>query len=309
MSRGLDRDDAERLEQQDARSRMTLSQGRAGSGSATEENRAMSARAVLPERTDMRQLGHDRQEIRLGRHRYEWSETEQAVLAEVGRFRTIDEQDIRRVFYRDNPQQFQTDLDHLGKQGLLLRRSVAVGKNGEFRHVAVLSKRAKRLLQHHRTVAGGQAVYAGFVKPAEVSHDASIYRMYEAEAAQIEARGGRVHRVVLDFEFKKKIYAELNKAGDYGDIAYAKRQEDLAKLHDLPIVDGKISLPDLRIEYENPDGSRAHVDLELATENYRPGHMSQKVRAGFKMYGVNSTSRGHRAEWEGRELTADVLAL
>ena len=54
---------------------------------------------------------------------------------------------------------------------------------------------------------------------------------------------------------------------------------------------------------------RRHVDLELATENYRPAHMSQKMRAGFKIYGVNSTSRGRRAEWEGRELTAQVLAL
>jgi hypothetical protein len=37
--------------------------------------------------------------------------------------------------------------------------------------------------------------------------------------------------------------------------------------------------------------------------------MSQKLRAGFKIYGVNSTSRGRRGEWEGRELTARVLAL
>jgi hypothetical protein len=173
----------------------------------------------------------------------------------------------------------------------------------------VLSKKAKKLLQHQGVAQPGQALYAGFVKPAEVSHDASIYRMYEAEAAQIEAGGGRVSRVVLDFEFKRKIYSELNKDGDYGGLEYARRQEELARLHDLPIVDGRISLPDLRIEYEAADGSRAHIDLELATENYRPGHMSQKTRAGFKMYGVNSTSRGHRAEWEGRELTADVLAL
>jgi len=192
---------------------------------------------------------------------------------------------------------------------MLLSRSVSVGKKGETRRVVVLSKRAKRLAQHHRLVPEQQAVYAGFVKPSEVSHDASIYKMFEAEAAGIEAAGGRVDRVVLDFEFKKKIYSELNKNGDYGDLSYARRQEDLARLYELPVVDGKISLPDLRIEYETADGERRHVDLELATENYRPAHMSQKLRAGFKIYGVNSTSRGRRAEWEGRELTAEVLAL
>lgn len=309
MSRGPDRDDEDRLQEQSAPSRMTLSQGRGGSGSSTKEERAIRSGAGASARSELRHLSHDRQEVRHGRHRYEWSETEQAVIAEIGKFRTLDQEDVERVFFRSNPKQFRADLDHLAKQGLLLRRSVSVGKNGDTRRVVVLSKRAKKLIQHHRLVVDGQAVYAGFVKPAEVSHDASIYRMYEAEAAQIEARGGSIRRVLLDFEFKKEIYAVLNKSADYGDIAYTRRQEDLAKLHDLPIVDGKISLPDLRIEYDNPDGSRAHIDLELATENYRPGHMSQKVRAGFKMYGVNSTSRGHRAEWEGRELTAEVLAL
>lgn len=64
----------------------------------------------------------------------------------------------------------------------------------------------------------------------------------------------------------------------------------------MPIVDGKISLPDLSLEHETPEGERAHIDLELATENYRPAHMRQKLRAGLKIYGVNSTSRGRRAE-------------
>jgi hypothetical protein len=35
--------------------------------------------------------------------------------------------------------------------------------------------------------------------------------------------------------------------------------------------------------------------------------MQQKTQA--KLYGVNTTSRGHRAGWEGRELTTEVLAL
>ena len=152
-------------------------------------------------------------------------------------------------------------------------------------------------------------MYAGFVKAAEVSHDASIYKINTVEAAEIKAAGGQVHRAVLDFEFKRKIYGELNKKGDCGDLSYARRQEDLAELHELPIVDGKVSLPDLRVEYETADGECAYIDLELATENYRPAHMSQELRAGFKIYGVNSTSGGRRAEWEGRELTAQVLAL
>ena len=52
----------------------------------------------------------------------------------------------------------------------------------------------------------------------------------------------------------------------------------------LKVVNGKIRLPDLRIEYETAGGESARVDLELATEHYRGDHMSAKERAGFKIY-------------------------
>jgi hypothetical protein len=86
-------------------------------------------------------------------------------------------------------------------------------------------------------------------------------------------------------------------------------QQQIANEQQLPMVDGKIVLPDLRIEYETPEGDLDHVDLELATEHYHRGHMEMKARAGFKMYRFVSTSRGRRTQWEGRELTASVLSL
>ena len=154
-----------------------------------------------------------------------------------------------------------------------------------------------------------QAIYSGFVKPAEVPHDAAIYRMYQAEAAQIEGRGGNIHRVVLDYELKKEVYSKLASERNAGAFEYNRRQQEIAAEQRLPIVDGRIALPDLRIEYETPEGELDHVDLELATEHYHRGHMATKARAGFKMYGFVSTSRGHRAQWEGRELTATVLSI
>ena len=66
-------------------------------------------------------------------------------------------------------------------------------------------------------------------------------------------------------------------------------------------------MPDLRIEYETADGEHRHLDLELATEHYSRSQMATKSSAGFKTYGVISTSRGSRPEWEGRELTAGIL--
>ena len=312
MSSGYDRDEGDERgwqEPEDQASRMPLSQGRTGGNAAAPEKPRRPTSDSGPWDSARDPISREHSEIRYGRHIYNWSELERAVMVEVGRFRTMDEEDIARRFYGGIEEPFRQDLKELLGQGLIERRSVVVGKNRDIRHVIALSKRGKKLLERQGDVSRGQAIYAGFVKPAEASHDASVYRMYEAEAKEIRSRGGTVRRVVLDFEFKKKIYAELNKKADYGEISYARRQEELAQLYELPIVNGKIALPDLRIEFETQEGDRAHIDLELATEHYRPGHMRQKTQAGFKLYGVNTTSRGHRAGWEGRELTRDVLAL
>jgi hypothetical protein len=108
---------------------------------------------------------------------------------------------------------------------------------------------------------------------------------------------------------KKEIYSKLARAQDSVALEYVRRQQEIAAEQQLPMVDGKIVLPDLRIEYETPEGDLDHVDLELATEHYHRGHMAMKARAGFKMYGFVSTSRGRRAQWEGRELSATVISL
>ena len=34
--------------------------------------------------------------------------------------------------------------------------------------------------------------------------------MYQAEAARIEREGGKVRRVVLDYELKRKVFSKLN---------------------------------------------------------------------------------------------------
>jgi hypothetical protein len=191
----------------------------------------------------------------------------------------------------------------------LQRRSISVGKNRDTLVILALTKEGAGLVSQDRQLPEGQSIYAGFVKPAEVPHDAAIYRMYQAEAAQIEAKGGKVSRVVLDYELKRNVYAKLAREREAGALEYARRQQEVADGERLPLIDGKIVLPDLRIEYETPEGDLDHVDLELATEHYHRGHMDTKARAGFKMYGFVSTSRGRRAQWEGRELTASVLSL
>jgi hypothetical protein len=269
----------------------------------SEQRRDGNRKTPSPARTN------DRLSMRAIEKWHDLSDRERGTLREIGRFRTIDGEALFKHRYAGKPAAFQKEIARLQQKGFLLRRSISVGKNRHTLVIVALTKEAARLVRQDSQVPPDQAIYAGFVKPAEVPHDAAIYEMYHSEAAQIEARGGRIRRIVLDYELKKEIYSKLARERDSGALEYVRRQQEIAGEQRLPIIDGRIVLPDLRVEYETPEGDLDHVDLELATEHYHRGHMDAKARAGFKMYGFVSTSRGRRAQWEGRELTANVLSL
>ena len=221
------------------------------------------------------------------------SPAQRAAMREIGRFRTLSTSDFIRHQYRGDMQAWRQDAAALSRLGFIEQRSVVVtthskehGRNIQTLSIVVLTKKgrnhSKRFDQDLKT--SGQALYAGFVKPREIAHDAALYRMYQAEAKHIESQGGRIKRIVLDFELKKKAYSPLARARELSPPEYARKQAEIAEANGLKVIDGKIRLPDLRIEYETANGEAARVDLELATEHYRGEHMSAKGRAGFKIY-------------------------
>jgi hypothetical protein len=69
-------------------------------------------------------------------------------------------------------------------------------------------------------------------------------------------------------------------------------------------VNGKIPLPDLRIEYQTRDGEMAKVDLELATGHYKRSQISEKASAGFIVY-----SEGGGFKPEDRDFLSEILSL
>jgi hypothetical protein len=309
MSRGYDHDERDWQESEISASRMPLSQGRGGGDStAAERSRPRPSRAQERDhpprlRTD------DRDDTRARGQRYDLSARERNVLRDIGRFRTVAVDDLLKYQYGGKMAAMRKELIRLQQQELLQKRSISVGKNRHTLVIVTLTREGARIARQDDRLPERQAVYAGFVKPAEVPHDAAIYQMYQAEARQIDARGGNIRRIVLDYEMKKEVYSKLAHERNSSALEYTRRQQEIADEQRLPIVDGRIALPDLRIEYETPEGALDHVDLELATEHYHRGHMETKTRAGFKMYGFISTSRGRRAQWEGRELSAAVLSL
>jgi DNA-binding MarR family transcriptional regulator len=234
-------------------------------------------------------------------------------MEEIGKFRMVSVDDLARFYYQGNRSQMEYALRLLSEQGLVERRTVTIPR-GRLR-VVFLRKEGKALVEQQKRETGsaGQApqrVYANFVKPAEIAHDAAIYRMYQAEAKKIRASGGRIRRVILDYELKKKVYSPLAKVRRrLPPEEFRKRQAEVARENGLEVIEGKIPLPDLRIEYETREGEIAKIDLELATEHYKAGQVAQKTRAGFKMYIAGSTRRLGSAVWEERELTAEILSL
>ena len=240
---------------------------------------------------------------------YQVSPEELETMYDIGRFRTVAIEDLARQRYPGRADDLRQDLRELADQGLIQKHTIWTDRNRSKLAVVVITKRGKELLDHQFKDRGAQQLFAGFVKPAEVAHDAAIYRMYRAEAERIENAGGRISRVVLDYELKKKVYSPLAKAKSLPPLEYAKRQAEVAEENGLKVVEGKIPLPDLRIEYQTSAGEPARVDLELATHHYHGSHLQTKANAGFKMY-ASQDSAGHlKAVLDEREITAGILSL
>jgi hypothetical protein len=204
-------------------------------------------------------------------------------LATVGAFRVVSPDDLDGD--RRGRDIWHGDWQRLADLGLIKREAIA-DREGT-RHLVVLTRDGKALLDAHATArADGrrQEFYAGIVKPRELRHDAQLYRLFKAEADRLERDGGRLTRVVLDYELKRDYQAFLNRKERPADADAKTDRLAFAEAHDLSVIDGHLELPDLRIEYETEDGRLEHRDVELVTEHYSRAQLSGKARAGFGLY-------------------------
>lgn len=261
-----------------------------------------------PEREPSK-LSRERETVELRGYRYQLSASDLATLREISRFRTIAVSDLAKFQYQGRKDLMREDLRSLVEQGLLRQRTVwTAAKSGKL-NLVVVTKVGRELLERNTQMNNGQAFYSGFVKPAEVAHDAAIYRMFQAEKEKIERTGGCIRRVVLDYELKQKVYRPLAKARPSMSFAdYAKRQAEVAAQNALKVTGGKILLPDLRIEYETASGAAASVDLEYATDHYRAAHMRGKAQAGFKFY-APAQSVDRLGQAFDPEIVPDILSF
>jgi hypothetical protein len=238
--------------------------------------------------------GRDREIVHDPREReYTLRGSETRTLSTVGAFRVVPARDLRDHAGREADPR-SGDLRHLREQGLINtvrldgRRDVAV----------VLTDRGRDLLESHRgrDPDPRQEFYSGLKRERDLEHDSQVYQAYLSVAKRLEERDARIERVVLDYELKREyqewLHARDRERDDYDGHPDRTAEEirEWALEHDLPYFDDEVHFPDVRIEYQEPDGRWDRENIEVVTPHYRGAH-GASVRERPRMTRANLTPR------------------
>lgn len=272
------------------RERPEPGRGRVGSGFEMEPQAASDdPRDVFTRDLDLPR-GPSRERVRANNREYRLSGEDVRVMATVGAFRVVPAPDLREPSSR-TPTRPARDLERLRELGLVRTTPYVVGRTRT--NVVTLTSEGRAVLEQGRrpdATGDRQPFYVGISKPRELAHDSRVYSAFVKAADRIAARGGHVHRVVLEEELKREYQRSLqadSRARHQPGGPVEEREEAVARWareHDLPCEDGHVQLPDARIEYEDRDGRRAVEDIEVVTPHYRGAHAAAKVRSGFTRY-------------------------
>jgi hypothetical protein len=280
-----------------------LSRGGRGGGEAA-DRREHDARDAFTRDLDLPD-GRERERVRDRDRVYDIDGAEARMLATVGAFRVVAENDLHAL--RDDARKPHQSIRHLENEGLIRRSPLDANDRA-----VVLTDRGRDLLEANRHVRDErtheprQAFYAGLRKPRELTHDVRVYRAYQRAEERIRGHGGRVNRVVLDYEMKRdyqRFLHERNRGKKDCDGRPDRDAEEIARWareHQLPYDDGHVHFPDARIEYDDRDGRSRFEDLEVVTPHYRGAHAGAAVKSGFTCYVSVRGSSGGRGGWAGR---------
>jgi len=227
-------------------------------------------------------------------------------MKEIGKFRVIAAADLAGYTYGGDGKRMEKEIKHLEREHLVSEKTLEISHRKTLR-VMILTKAGHRLLKRTNLLLDDQVIYHGLQKSREAEHDADLYRLYQKEAARIERAGGRPVRVILDYEIKRTLNRDLALLG--ADKDNLERKAEIAEKYGLAMVNGRIPLPDMRLEYEDAEHLLQRVDLELATREYRPRSLAEKAKAGFAIYGRTEDASRLRRILDERELTQEILTL
>jgi DNA-binding MarR family transcriptional regulator len=280
-----------------------LSRGSRGGSDESRPSPADDPRDVFSRDLDLPR-GPTRERVVVRSHAYTLRGSEVRTLATAGAFRVVRAEELRRP--GDRPTVLDKDLDRLRDRGLVRTMPYVVGR--ERTRLVTLTDQGREVLEAARRPRDGerpQEFYAGIAKSRELSHDVRVHSAYRQASERLIADGNRVTRAVLDYELKREYQAFLQAPNRGRRNSSGRPQRDAAEIarwaqeHQLPMVDDRVQFPDVRIEYERPDGRRDIEDVEVMTPHYRGAHAASKVKAGFTRYGSTGARVGGRGSTRG----------
>jgi hypothetical protein len=205
------------------------------------------------------------------------TDREVETLRTVGTFRIVEQRDLS-----------DGAADKLLQRGLLVRTTLRSADGTRNYNILALTAKGAAAIDSYRQVGDRQRIWVGEVKPREVEHDLALLRVYRKEREEIERGGGKVQRVVVDYELKSRANAVINRPGiaarQPSEQEKAERRQAIAQELSLPVINGKLQYPDVRIEYLDKNGQEQHLDAEHMTASYRGAMRAAKHASGFKLH-------------------------
>jgi hypothetical protein len=244
---------------------------------------------------------------------------EREIVSQVGRFRTIAIVDLAKHLsktFTDSPSHTVRKLKELGlvrsqylathgirevakNDSKVLYHPVPVTKSPTLEVVVLTHKGASWLRADGYDESKAGKLHPGLAKAREALHDSRLYSMTQLEIEKLKTNGATNFHVTTDSTLKAALYRERANLND-GTRSAEQAHSDAAATLNVPMEDGKYVLPDVRLEYDMPDGSRSSTDLELVTDTYRKSHIAAKKAAGFTTYiaGAGGLQKGGNSVWD-----------
>ena len=211
-------------------------------------------------------------------------------LVEVGIYRYVPFQEIVEAHFRGIHLTARREVNSWIREGLA-RQSMTAGTDGMPLELLSLTREgasvARDLAPEQELDPGQEFTYTPRRHHRHhLAHDAAIYRACRRERERLTREGARVRRVRLDAELQGSVLRRCHSTRwELGQRAADFARYRAATELGLPTGDdGRVLYPDAQIEYIDADGGTGRLNIEVASEHYRPGHLRAKAAAGFRIY-------------------------
>lgn len=232
--------------------------------------------------------GH-RRDIDPRRNRRTFQDRCDRALLDAGLYRAVSFRDLAEAHFDGHPYAARRAVNQWIREGTLREHTVRGPKGNPYKLLTPTRDGAE--LARRQAVKHGfdahQRTWSGLVKSAELAHDTEVYRAARTEIDRLQSEGATIRRIRIDAELKSIVakQSETARARDgktAADIARIQTAKELG----LPVDEnGKVHFPDAQIEYTDAEGRSDHVNVEVATRDYRNRSIQAKAAAGFVIHG------------------------